>query len=57
MRSMKKSTISLILAAAAVILLVLSVAIPDSPIWLSIAGLVLAVLAIVFADKGWRRKQ
>ena len=57
MRSMKKSTISLILAAAAVILIVLSFAIPDSPIWLSIGGLVLAVLAIVFADKGWRRKQ
>ena len=57
MRSMKKSTISLILAAAAVILIVLSFAIPDSPIWLSIAGLVLAVLAIIFADKGWRRKQ
>ena len=57
MRSMKKSTISLILAAAAVVLIVLSFAIPDSPIWLSIAGLVLAVVTIVLANKGWRRKQ
>lgn len=53
---MKKSHLSFLLAAVAVLLILLSFVIPDSPIWLSIAGLVLALLSVVFSAKGWKEK-
>lgn len=52
-----KKYIALALIAAAAVLIVLSMIIPDSPIWVSVAGLVLAVVAIIVSPKKDREQK
>ena len=55
--SAMKKYIALALIAAAAVLIVLSMVIPDSPIWVSVAGLVLAVVAIIVSPKKDREQK
>lgn len=55
--SAMKKYIALALIAAAAVLIVLSMVIPDSPIWVSVVGLVLAVVAIIVSPKKDREQK